>query len=251
MACVALTACKPADEDPRLVDAELVNPTTIRLAFSEAVSLGSVEPSSFRLSIAISDTRSTVYYPIDFDYYDYYNYDYDPGGLSDGDPTAAPDTYDPPDDPPDPGEPPDTGGGYDTTSGGGYGATSGGYYGTTGDYYIEPHPTPELALPIPTAELGDLSVISLRGIDDWHKDLELRDPVTDRFACRTVEELQYLGYEAGLFVHYRPRGGEITDNDGNAIPPIGAHWLDTHPGRHTELQGVFPLLRPRIAVRCQ
>ncbi len=253
----AVLACKAADEDttPPVLRAAAADASSLRLTFSEAMVVGQADPSAFRLSLAVKDEGSTVYYALA---YEGLSYDTD-GPISDGDPSAASvggsasasatgsgtatgsssDSYDPT---------------YTTNATYGPDPDSGGY--EAGGYeeggYARPGVPDSLARPIPTRFVSDLGITAVRAVEGDAKQLELvlAGPLAGTPACDALPELAAGGGKAGIFVHHREGSGSPTDEAGNALPSIGAHWVDAASKAYVELQGDFPNLDPYLPIAC-
>ena len=87
-------------------------------------------------------------------------------------------------------------------------------------------------------------------MDPTHKDLVLRDRVTDRFLCRTVGQLDYLGYDAvaKLVGKNAQQVREINfEPDRDAL-------VQVEPHRHTGLEHVTAMLpthADEVGYRCE
>jgi len=247
----AVLACGAPERDTTapVLRAAAVDASSIRLTFSEAMVVGQADPSAFRLSLAVKDEGSTVYYALA---YDGLSYDTD-GPISDGDPSAASvsgsasasatgsssDSYDPT---------------YTTNATYGPDPDSGGY--EAGGYeeggYARPGVPDSLAWPIPTRFVSDLGITAVRAVEGETNQLELvlAGPLAGTPACDALPELVADGGKAGIFVHHREGSGSPTDAAGNALPSIGAHWVDALAKEYVELQGDFPNLDPYLPIAC-
>src|SRR5262249_31400000 len=84
---IACGNAEDKDTTPPVLEAAAVGDAhSIRRTFSEKVVVGSANPVAFRLSLAVKDAQSTVYYALA---YDGLSYDSDDGPISDADPSAA------------------------------------------------------------------------------------------------------------------------------------------------------------------
>lgn len=253
-----VVACSnPADEDstpPVLQAAAIGDASSIRLTFSEKVVVGSANPVAFRLSLAVKDEQSTVYYALA---YDGLSYDTDDGPISDADPSAASNggsmsgtatatggsesttytstTY-------------TSNGTYDPTNPDPTGYDAGGYEGG----YAIPGAPDDLRRPIPTRFISDLGITDIRAVDGQPNqvDLVLAGPLAGTPACAALPELVADTGKAGIFVHHEESPGSPTDEAGNALGDLAKHWVDASDKAYVELQGDFPNMNPYLPISC-
>lgn len=257
---LALVACHggadtPSDETaPVLTSIAHAAPTTLRLSFSEAVVVGEADASAFRLSLAVKDAQSTVYYALE-----YAGLEQDTDGpISDGDPSAASasasggsdagssdggssdggstygGTYDPTSDPTDPTTDPT----YDPSADGGG--------------YASPAAPDRFTRSIPTLAIDDLSITAVRVAADDPKVVEitLGAPLGDSTACAVLQDFTADGSKAGIFLHHRQGSASPRDAAGNAMADLAAHWVVASSRDYVELQGDFPSMNPYLPIPC-
>jgi hypothetical protein len=251
-----ILACGNAEKDttpPVLQAAAVGDASSIRLTFSEKMVVGSANPAAFRLSLAVKDTQSTVYYALA---YDGLSYDSDDGPISDGDPSAATNASMS-------GSATATGGGESTTyssttytSNGTYDPTNpdptgyddGGYEGG----YAIPGAPDDLRRPIPTRFISDLGITSVRAVDGQPNQIELvlAGPLADTPACDLLPELAADSGKAGIFVHHKEGPASPTDAADNTPADLAAHWVDASSKAYVEIRGDFPNMNPYLPINC-
>lgn len=261
---LAIVACNgggdtpPDHTAPALTAIAHAAPTTLRLSFSEAVVVGQADPAAFRLSLAVKDAQSTVYYALE-----YAGLEEDTDGpISDGDPSAASasagtsdsagtdggsadggssdggstygGTYDPTSDPTDPTADPT----YDPSADGGG--------------YAIPSAPDRFTRSIPTLAIDDVSItgVHVAADDPTVVELTLAAPLGDSIACEVLQDFTADGTKAGIFLHHRQGSGSPRDAAGNAMADLAAHWVVASSRDYVELQGDFPTMDPYLPIPC-
>jgi hypothetical protein len=247
LSAAALVGCSSGGSDdgpPKLESVRFGDAQTLRLVFSEAVVVGDANPAAFRLSIGAKDEGSTVYYGVAYDMTGAAT----GGPVSDSDPSAASASAS--------ASAGDDGDGttyYGTADDGydsGYDPSADGGYEDEG--YAQPGPPDGLTRPIPSVEIADLAITSVRAVDgkDREVDLVLAGPITDTDACETVAEFVAEGMKAGIFLHHSDAVATIEDTDGRRLAAIAKHWVGAMDKAYVEVQGDFPTLDPYLPIPC-
>lgn len=239
-----LPACAPTDaEPPVLTDAELADGRTLRLAFTEAIAdPRTIDPSLFRLSLAVAYDDATVYYALG---YDFEGLAPDTtGGYVDDDDGPAPTSDTGYDDPT--GDDPT---GYDPT---GYVPPGDdGYDG--GDGYGHAASLPLTAHPLPLHAAGDVGVREVRSVPGSPEriDLVLGLGVRQTEACVEIAAARAEGAEAAIFLHYRqPDAGGLVDGADNQLAPLAEHWVIADQKAYVEIDGHYPEQVPLLPIDC-
>ena len=239
-----LPACAPADTDPPdLTDAELVDGRTLRLTFTEGIADPSaIDPSLFRLSLAIAYDDATVYYALGYDFEGLVPDT--TGGYADDGPAATGDTgYDPT------GYDPT---GYDPPGDDGYddGYDGGGYDGGVHDHAA---PLPLSGHPLPLHAAGDVGVREVRSVPGStdRVDLVLELGVRQTEACAEIAAARAEGADAAIFLHSRqPDVGGVVDGSANQLAPLAEHWVIADQKAYVEIEGHYPEQVPLLPLEC-